>query len=473
MSEFVPDSDCTGPKPCRAPAREALDRTMRLMRDDLTPNVTDDALLAALLHSRVRLVADAATLVSPAAQTALVTTALLLLRTGTTVIIDAPNVELLAPQPPIQGNRLIDGLLEVGSDLIEGVTCLAASDVIAASSADDVVVCFGDSAWKAVAGMLIRVVAGGVHGRMLVTIPTEDSRTSWSGMSWDPALRVPLGAFVVAGLVAGEVYKRVMRSLAEWALSPANFNEFFAISQNASVSLDPANEVSVTALDGLRDVGMIDAISGGAIIQSFLYVLCRLPSAHAIVRVIEPEIGEASNLNRYALLRRSTLGEPKARSLSEMSLGNIHVIPKVARYDRYTPAILGGLSEAVVVGVDHIPTRWAAQEAQPRWLGIGATSHYSAMSSEHSSETPCAWCLHPADTEDFGPIPTVAFVSHWVGLLLAWRFIRHRLNLRLALTMQYDYLSPLRADQNSALWRSPIAPRDDCPNGCDERRRVA
>src|SRR5690242_10568823 len=94
----------------RAPAREALDRTMRLMRDDLSAEVPDEALLAALTAPLVLIVADAANLRSPAAQTALVTATLLILRSGTSVVVDAPDVLSAGPQPPLQPGHLITEL---------------------------------------------------------------------------------------------------------------------------------------------------------------------------------------------------------------------------------------------------------------------------------------------------------------------------------------------------------------------------
>jgi hypothetical protein len=255
------------------------------------------------------------------------------------------------------------------------------------------------------------------------------------------------------------------------------FAQLFGVSAETQLSLDPTNEVDAGALASLSDLGPIDTVSGGAIIQAALFALARVVNLRAIVRVIEPETADATNLNRYALLRRSSLDLPKAEALAAMSarglLGGIDVKPVVMRYDRSTPAALGGLAGAVLVGVDHIPTRWATQKARPSWLGVGATSHYSAMSSDHARFTPCTWCLHPADEPDVGPIPTVAFVSHWAGLLLAWRLVRHGLGLAVDTSRQYDFFTPLRPDLPAAIWRSPIAPRLDCPNACCRSRRVA
>jgi hypothetical protein len=459
-----------------APAREALDRTMRLMRDNLVAAVSDETLLAALLAPRVLIAADERTLGSAAAQTAFVTTALLLLRTGATLVIAAPNVPVLDPQPPLTGHRLVDALVDVGDDLIEGVRCLSVGD--AGDDGYDAVILIG----PAPAGLhtppragqpaplILYLGADAVSGRIVgVTGAESMSRTALAASMWRARIRAPFGALAAAGLAAGEIFKLVMRSLADYADATEHFTELFAVTDDAVLSLDPAGEVApamLATLDALGGIGAIDVVSGGAIAQSFLYSMARVPGARGNVRVIEPETSDASNLNRYALLRRSALGDPKATTLAAMPLGGLRVTPVVARYDRATPTALGGLAPVIVVGVDDIPTRWAAQEARPQWLGVGATSHYSAMSSDHARGTPCTWCLHPADAPDIGPIPTVAFVSHWAGLLLAWRFVRHRLGLGVSLAAQYDFFTPLRADLAQARWRSPVAPRPDCPNQC-------
>lgn len=472
-----------------APAREALDRTLRLMRDDLAPEVSDDALLDALTAPRVLVAADAANLASPAAQTALVATTLLVLRAGASVVVDAPDITPAGPQPPLAAGPLISALIDVGADLIEGVTCRARTPTSGATDQTektagrfDVVVLMGDTSCPVLAeapALVVRLGATATAAHVTTTEPSSASpaATLPAGVRWDPSLGVPFGALAAAAIAADEVYKLAMRSLAAWALAPEMFAQLFGVSPETRVSLDPAGEVDADALAALDELGAIDTVSGGAIIQAALFALARVPHVRADVRVIEPEAGDASNLNRYALLRRSALGVPKAEALAAMSaagrLGGIRVTPVVARYDGSTPAALGGHTEAVLVGVDHIPTRWAAQIARPTWLGIGATSHYSAMSSDHARFTPCAWCLHPADEPDAGPIPTVAFVSHWAGLLLAWRLVRYRLGLPVDIAHQYDFFTPLRPDFPAALWRSPVAPRRDCPNECCRGQRVA
>jgi hypothetical protein len=193
----------------------------------------------------------------------------------------------------------------------------------------------------------------------------------------------------------------------------------------------------------------------------------------ATVRVLEPERSDASNLNRYALLLAAALGERKVDTLAAMDLGALRIEPFPMRYTWESLVTINGHAPSVLVGVDHIPTRWAAQRAHPEWLGVGATSHHSAMSSEHPRGAPCAWCLHPEDSPAPGNIPTVGFVSHWAGLLLAWRLVRHRLGVGVDPRAQHEYLTPLRTDSRDALWRSGVASRAECPNRCGRGRRAA
>jgi hypothetical protein len=69
----------------------------------------------------------------------------------------------------------------------------------------------------------------------------------------------------------------------------------------------------------------VDIVSGGAITHSVLYTLARMPSIRGQVRVIEPDVAEVSNLNRYALLLRRTLIRPRRTSCPETALGGIAV----------------------------------------------------------------------------------------------------------------------------------------------------
>jgi hypothetical protein len=209
---------------------------------------------------------------------------------------------------------------------------------------------------------------------------------------------------------------------------------------------------------------LFDMISGGAIAQASLYAIARLPSIMARCRLIEPEINDLTNLNRYMLLRRSRLHLEKAKDLASQNLGGLEIESLVRRFDESTVASIGALSPAVLVGVDDIPTRWAVQEERPTWLGIGATSHYSVMASYHSHGLGCAACLHADDAAAPELIPTVAYVSFWSGLLLAALFLRHVVHNDPDVAAQQAYFTPL--GEQSEPFYSPVAPRSDCRLNC-------
>ena len=167
-------------------------------------------------------------------------------------------------------------------------------------------------------------------------------------------------------------------------------------------------------------LGDVDVISGGAITNAALYALRRMPWVTAELRIIEPELLDLTNLNRYALARRSCVGMPKIDMLASYTRDGLSITGVPARFDGRAAQALAPIARRVLVGVDHIPSRWLVQAEAPRsWIGIGASSHDFVLVSAHPSGAPCVGCVHPKDDEAGGPIPTISFVSFWAGLIQA------------------------------------------------------
>lgn len=83
--------------------------------------------------------------------------------------------------------------------------------------------------------------------------------------------------------------------------------------------------------------------------------------------------------------------------------------------------------------------------------------------SHHRPGQACAQCLHPEDAPIDGPIPTVAFVSFWAGLLLAADLIRKSAGTLPSDDEQQVFLPALRPES----WdyaHSPVNPRAGCPS---------
>lgn len=424
---------------------KALNRTFLLMRTDLVAGVDDEVLLDALRSIRVVLAADEATLSTHSGQCAYITAATLMARSGHSVWLAAPEVGLIGAQPPLRGEKLLAGLRELGEDLLpqwsfENGPFPARADLI---------LTFGEPILKPPEGPVLFANAGDWHGCL------SRHPSAWKGESW------PVGGLVAAVLGAGEAFKAAMRKLRARAASPALFDELYTDVESAEVEVAPAGTPTVSAL------GRFDMVSAGAIGNALFHVLLRLPGVNGSARVLDDDESALSNLNRNALLRRSRLERPKVEDVAAYSNGLL-ISPVPHRFG--TDAGMD-LADIVLVGVDHIPSRWAAQRTRPLWLGIGATERFAVQVSLHEEGLACAQCLHPNDAPIDGDIPTAAFVSYWAGLLLAVAFLRFLSDDQPGADRQQAYFPTLRPE-SWQLAHSAVTPRPACPT-CGEWRSLA
>lgn len=421
--------------------REALDRTLLLMRDEIDNRASDEMMIAALIGTSVAIITDARNIASHSAQSAFITAALLAARSGHNVTLIAPNVEMVGPQPPLKSGRLVDRLMEAGNDLLPGITFSTELP----RTMLDLALMIGSSPNPVTAFRSYRLNAGAWTGHLR----GADDTAPWGAAEW------PLGGMTAGAMAATEAFKTAMRKLSLFARNPRRMTEVFAPSDVVSFALAPEDTPFHVEL------GVFDSVSGGAITNAVLFALLRLPGVRGKGRVIEPDRADLSNLNRYALLLRSADKSPKARELASIASGLIELTPIYKRFDAaLVPSLPGGLAENVIVGVDDIPSRWAVQAAGPAWLGIGATSHWSTMASFHVAGAGCARCLHNEDYPGTGAIPTVAFVSFWAGLLTACYFIRHLAGADVPSKRQQIFLTPLRPE--NPVW-SAVPVRPTCP----------
>ena len=417
-----------------------LDRTLLLMRDELVANVPVQDLLAALTGTTVLLVSDARNLRSHSAQCAFVASALLMARSGHRVHIAAPDVPLIWAQPPLAPGGVVSSLIQASQNLPEGLVFSQEPPPCSI----DLEVLLGNTHSLGRAQRTVGLCAGPWWS----LISTEGTR-EWPNVAW------PIGGLCCGALAAGEAFKLAMKKLSRYARNPSLFERLFELLDDYRVVLAP-HETEMIA-----EFGNFDVISAGAISNSLLFALARVIGANGWGRILDDDVCDISNLNRNALLLKSGLGAHKAIQLSREMPPAIRLRGLITKYgDADVDA--RPLAPRVLVGVDHIPTRWKIQRANPFWLGIGATSHWSAMASYHVSGLPCAGCLHPTDDGIYGTIPTVAFVSFWSGLLLATYFLRSLMKDQNLDSLQQTYLTPLRPEFT---WRTPIARRQNCPAG--------
>lgn len=425
---------------------DALNRTFLLMRSNLRPEVSDEQLLNALRSTRVLLVADQTTLATHSGQCAFVTAATTMARSAHSIFLAAPETGLIGVQPPLEGEWLLQALHELGGDLLPG---WAFED--GAPGRADLAIVFG-SPVPIDAGIVIHANASD-WGCRLGTAPAGE----WHGREW------PIGGLAAAAVAAGEAFKAAMRKLRAEAVSPPLFDEIYAPVEGVQIALAPDDTPKVS------DLGCFDLVSAGAIGNGALHALLRIPGVSGRCRIIDHDRSGLTNLNRNALLRRSRLELAKVEDIASYSSG-LAIEPVPHRFgDAKSPPI--PLGPTVLVGVDHIPSRWAVQEEHPQWLAIGGTEGYSVQLSWHMRGLACARCVHSADIEREGEIPTAAFVSYWAGLLVAAALLRHRSGSPAPLDEQTAFISALRPESWAAAY-SAVRKAKDCP-ACGSARRAA
>jgi hypothetical protein len=413
-----------------------LDRTVRLVRESLRPDILDEEIIRTFQSSRVSCVADGANLSTHAGQTALITFVSLVARMGVQILLEVPEVKILGRQPPLRKQSLVDGLLDLGTDLIPG-------------PAPDMRFVFGDTPYTS-----DEIPAWRISG------------TEWEGRLFQPHVLAnrwnidwPIGAMTGAALGAAEVYKAVVRRI-----GPLEHQSYlFEVAREAN--WDWGSECNVN-FD--LDCGLVDVVSAGAIGQAVLYILARVPGLRMFPRIFDDDLVDGTTLNRGMLTRFSDIGESKVVVVGRQ----IDAEAIARRLDKNSLPQYAPMHTSILVGVDNIPSRWEVQKFATGWLGVAGTSHYGTITSSHERGQPCAGCLHRRDDPEARILPTVSFVSFWAGLASAVRLLRHKLGQPYPLEKQSLWLVPLRMDDPNAGWWSPVAARKDCAVGCGAYKAV-
>jgi hypothetical protein len=418
---------------------EAMSRTLLLCRDFIPQDITDAQLVDAFAAHTVEIVVDERNLESSACQSAIITFAQQLQAMGVAVNYNGPDTNLAAIQPPWSAVTLYGALRELASDGLPGSQITPGRS----GSLHRSVFVFGDThcaarnAWRLSATRFSGTVAR-----------AHESAPRWTE-------RFPLGGLAAVTAAAAEPFKAVVRGIVSHSRVNA---EQLAPVDTVRVLLAP-DDVDINV-----SFGEVDCISGGAIIQAALHALLRLPSASGKIRVFEPQDLDLSNLNRYPLARRSGVDSPKIIGLQNCSTAALRITGVPSQYDEDLSAAMT-LADKVLVGTDNVQSRWLAQGAAPGWLGIGATSHFQAMASEHgpSVRGGCGGCAHPINDNVVATIPTVSFVSYAAGLMLAARLVRHNSGRATEAAKQAMSLLALRLDTKYGQWAHGVTINDDCP----------
>ncbi|UQU62529.1 ThiF family adenylyltransferase [Couchioplanes caeruleus] len=423
----------------------ALARTALLLeRDVFGPGVDHRTIIDGLRATTVRVLADRRNVATPAGQTALVTLFGQLAMMGLQIDLDVPEIPLVAEQPPLRGGQLLGGMLDYADDLMPGGSSNARTPTVTfalgdtPASADAIRV--SGTGWRADVGLRATSIA-------------------WNGDD-------QVGAMAAAAAAAADGLRAALPHTAERLGRP--------MPSAAGWRLLPERQVTLDLTDYRTgrpsQLGHVDVISGGAITNAALYALLRMGRTTAALRIIEPELLDLSNLNRYALARRSWIDTAKTTMLSSYTRNGLSITGVPTRFDHRAAQALAPIAKHVLVGVDHIPSRWLVQAAAPHsWIGIGASSHDFVLVSAHPSGAACAGCVHPKDDDTDGPIPTISFVSFWAGLIQALELTSSSRAARQSATRSTQ-VWPLGLHNLRGLHRYTQAPAPNCPLHCSMSR---
>jgi hypothetical protein len=197
----------------------------------------------------------------------------------------------------------------------------------------------------------------------------------------------PLACGFAACLACAELFRRVfldLRGSRTTAVSLLNFDD----GTGADLSVPEIN-VSELYFAGL-----------GAVANGCMWALARLPQLHTTAHLIDHERVEKSNLQRYVLTDRKSVGKWKTTLVEDYLRRNssISVSSHRALFENFLDQHIDLRIENLCVSVDNVSTRRTAQAVLPRTVFNGWTGEGSLGASWHRMSLPsaCLACLyHP------------------------------------------------------------------------------
>jgi hypothetical protein len=402
----------------------ALDRTLRLLSEHVDASQEDIAAELARTVVSVRIAPDLVLL--PNVQVAGATLVNLLARSGLRVV---PDVASAPVRTPLLTGSLKDGMGDLAERAFPGSIAIS-------NSRPDVAVVIGLTAAPA-AMRVIWLAADATSG----------------GFSDSPQPFTPpdaLAAMEPASMAAAECIRFAIRRLPPRSSSEAAW-------------LAPIREArlpSPAAPRGPIDLGNVDVISAGAIVDSAIWTLVARGKVRGSMRVWDAGLHDLSNVNRYPTLTwAAALAElAKAKRLADLTISDIEIEAVERRFVRDDILVA---RRRILIGADDIRVRHFVQEARPDWMAIGATGHDEVRITEHEPDESCAICAHPhVSAVGVDPIPTIAPISFQAGLRLVSRALRFAAGAPTPSERRYATYWPLQPGA-SAIGGTPAHP--DCP----------
>lgn len=259
------------------------------------------------------------------------------------------------------------------------------------------------------------------------------------------ATLLPFGAAAAACLGAANVFRHVFRAqLTDAALDDAL--TFSTLSLMSRVGVDPVRGPKLDAHSGQLpedlDLGEAVLVGAGAVGQGALWTLARVRRLRGRLHVVDREVVDASNPQRYVLAASADAGTSKValahelfgqaasglRVVSPTERAAIALVPHAMRWGEFLAARpRPWCLPRVLVALDSARDRIAVQAALPRWIANAWTQPGDLGLSRHGAfgVKACLACLYlplsaSAAHED-------VLVAEAVGLSTELMLVRHLL----------------------------------------------
>lgn len=152
----------------------------------------------------------------------------------------------------------------------------------------------------------------------------------------------------------------------------------------------------------LSDLGEAYLVGAGAIGNAFLWSLAKAEGLSGTLHVIDKEVIDLSNLQRYVLSEQEAVSVSKA-TLAETALkdSQIQVIPYRQTWGEFLISQPRFVFARVAVALDSAKDRIAVQASLPRWIVNAWTQSANLGVSRHSflGDKACLACLYMPDKQ--------------------------------------------------------------------------
>ena len=196
--------------------------------------------------------------------------------------------------------------------------------------------------------------------------------------------QLPFGAGAAACLAMAEVFRWIFLA-AEHEPQPELRYSTFKLGTGDSAS----------ASKKLTDIGQTALIGAGAIGNAAVWALARAP-IEGTLQIVDPEMIELGNLQRYVLATRADEAAPKASLASEQLTGGLTGVAHPVALAEFLSE-QGYRWERMLLALDSARDRRSAQASLPRWIANAWTQPGDLGVSLHpsfDSDGVCVSCLY-------------------------------------------------------------------------------